>query len=142
MRDRNEGCSVFLATCVIVLVFGCMVIFPYVQSPEEVIVDDVKDVAGVYIAVHPYFERWIAYNGSLTVIVDGRNETGICLGGWFLTSYVYDRGTDYTVIINGTVVGVDDIGMVGDFATWKGSLWYGYVGSLVDVCHLNLTKVL
>jgi len=93
----------------------------------------------VFIAVHPYFGHWIDYNGTVSIIVNDRNESGDCINSWFLTSYRYERETNYTVIIDGISVVTDWIPSVGDFATWHGETWWGYRGELVAVRHINLT---
>ena len=137
MTDDNGGSTFWVAVCLAILLLGAMFIMPPITEPE-ITIEDEQGVT-VFIAVHPYFDRWEDYNKTVSILVDGRNGTGDCINSWFLTSYRYERGTSYTVYINGTIVATNWIGLVGDFGTWKAASWWGYVGELVEVCHINLT---
>lgn len=119
--------------------FGSGTLYSISKPEETTVIEDEQGVA-VFIAIHPYFDHWMDYNGTVSIDVGGRIETGNCIDSWFLTSWVYERGTNYVVYINGTIVAEDWIGLVGDFGTWKAASWWGYVGSLVEVCHINLTS--
>jgi len=138
MSDNDDG--LFIAVvCILLLAFGSYPLWiPSVEPEGTTTIEEVQDVA-VFIAVHPYFGHWIDYNGTISIIVNGRTESGECMDSWFLTSYRYERETDYTVIINGTIVATDYIPPVGNFATWHGETWWGYRGELVAVRHINLT---
>jgi len=134
--DKDAFC---VAVCIVILILGSLPLWATIPEPEGTTTVEEPQGVAVFIAVHPYFGRWIDYNGTVSVVVDSRNESGNCIDSWFLTSYRYERGTSYTVYINDTIVAEDWIGLVGNFGTWKGASWWGYVGELVEVCHINLT---
>ena len=136
-NNNNDGFCV--AVCLAILLLGAMFTMPPITEPEDTTaIEDEQDVS-VFIALRPYFGQWIDYNNTISIFADGRNEYGDCIDGWFLTSYKYERGTSYIVYINDTVVKKDWISFVGDFATWQGESWWGYIGESVVVCHINLT---
>ena len=138
MGDNDDG--LFIAVvCILLLAFGFSPLWvPTIEPEGTTTTEEVQDVT-MFIAVHPYFGRWIDYNGTVSIVVAGRSESGACIDSWFLTSYRYELGTSYMVYINDTLVAEDWIPLVGDFATWKGESWWGYVGESVEVCHINLT---
>lgn len=136
----NENDDAFcVAVLIIILVIGSLPFWLPAPEPEATTTIEEENGVTAFIAVHPYFGKWLDYNNTVSVLVDGRNESGICLDSWFLTSYRYERGTNYTVYINGTLIKTDWIGLVGDFGTWKGASWPYHVGKLVEVCHINMT---
>lgn len=137
MGDDNG--SFCVAVCIVILVLGSLPLWLPTTEPEgTTVIEETQDVS-VFIAAHPYFGHWIDYNGTVSIIIDSRNESGNCIDSWFLTSYRYERGTSYTVYINDTIIAEDWIGLVGNFGTWKGTSWWGYVGEPIEVCHINLT---
>jgi len=139
MTSNNDDTGLFIAVCIVFLIIVSSPLWFPMSIPEETTVIEDEQGVSVFIAVHPYFGHWVDYNGTVSIVVDGRNESGNCIDSWFLTSYRYECGTNYTVSVNGTIVATDWIALVGDFGTWKGASWWGYIGKPVEVCHINLT---
>ena len=139
MSENNDDGLFIAVVCILLLAFGLSPLWVPTIEPEGTTTTEEVQGDTMFIAVHPYFGQWIDYNGTISVIIDSRNESGDCIDSWFLTSYRYERGTNYNVYINGTLIKTDWIGLVGDFGTWQGESWWGYVGESVEVCHINLT---
>ena len=139
MTDNNDKDTFCVAVCITILLLGSMFLWPPITAPESTTTIEEEQGDTMFIAIHPYFDHWADYNGTLSIVVDGRNETGNCIDSWFLTDCRYERGTSYTVYINGTIVAEDWIALVGTVGTWRGASWWGYIGKPVEVCHINLT---
>jgi len=142
-QNRSEASDFFCAVVLAVILIMAMMAMPIGFNQGNDATTTVSDVPidSYFIAVHLYYGHWIDYNGSVDVHVPNRIESGDCLGSWFLTDYKYERGINYSITINGTHVKDDWVSLYGDMGTWKGEQWFGYVGSQVEVCHVNLSEV-